>query len=87
VEIELHMRLDCMDIVMSDDGVGFPFHGQYDLAELKARDLGPRSLIKRISLLRGNLVLTSSPSGSQLRVSVPLPDQAWPGSRRSAASA
>ena len=86
VQVEIHMGLDRLDIVMSDDGVGFPFHGQYDMAELMAGDLGPRSLLKRISLLKGGLVLTSSPSGSQLRIKVPLPDQAWPGPGRSAGS-
>ena len=51
-----------------DDGRGFPFVGRYDLAELTARKVGPRSLKDRVASMRGKLVLTSTPSGSHVEI-------------------
>jgi signal transduction histidine kinase len=81
--IELRSTPGGVEIAIGDDGVGFPFRGEYDLATLTARRLGPRSLKQRVSALNGTLVLTSSLSGSQLRISLPLPRQTWPRPMRS----
>jgi signal transduction histidine kinase len=80
--VNLHLNAGRVELWISDDGVGFPFRGEYDLAVLKARRLGPRSLKERISALNGTLVLTSNLSGSQLRIGLPLPHQTWPGPAR-----
>ena len=58
-------------IAVSDDGCGFPFRGRFDLAELKRRSIGPKSLRERVGALRGELVLTSELSGSRLQISLP----------------
>jgi len=81
--VNLYLKLGRVDIEIVDDGVGFPFRGEYDLATLRARQLGPRSLKERISALNGTLVLSSSLSGSYLRISLPLPT--WPEPVRSRA--
>ena len=74
-------------LTISDDGIGFPFRGRYDLAMLNARNLGPVSLKQRVASLHGDLVLTSALSGSQLEISLPFARQAWPGpADRSAAA-
>lgn len=85
--VALQVKSDYVDILIEDDGVGFPFHGQYDLAEMNLRRLGPRSLKERVSSLNGELLLSSSLSGSELRICLPLVRDIWPGPMRSAASA
>lgn len=62
---------DPVRITVSDEGCGFPFRGRYDLSELTARRIGPRSLRERVALLGGELVLASELSGSQLDISLP----------------
>jgi signal transduction histidine kinase len=69
-----------VQITVADDGCGFPFRGRYDLAELREKQVGPRSLRERVAQLRGELVLNSGLSGSQLEISLPT-DQ--PAARRS----
>ncbi|HEX7271823.1 MAG TPA: histidine kinase [Casimicrobiaceae bacterium] len=59
-------------ITVTDDGCGFPVRGRFNLAELTARRVGPRSLRERVASLGGELVLTSSLSGSRLEISLPL---------------
>jgi signal transduction histidine kinase len=84
--LQLSVHRDRVDIVLADDGVGFPFHGQYDLAKLTARNLGPRSMKERIASLKGELVLTTGLSGSQLQITLPLQRYAWPTPARNVAA-
>ncbi|HZI84523.1 MAG TPA: histidine kinase [Casimicrobiaceae bacterium] len=63
---------DRLQIVISDDGCGFPFRGRYDLATLTAKGIGPRSLRERVSRLRGDLFVTSALSGSLLEIGLPV---------------
>jgi signal transduction histidine kinase len=60
-----------VQITVADDGCGFPFRGRYDLALLKEKQVGPRSLRERVAELRGELVLNSGLSGSQLEITLP----------------
>jgi signal transduction histidine kinase len=76
--VDLSVKSDRIDLLIADDGAGFPFQGTFDLAKLTAAGIGPRSLKDRVSALRGELVLVSNPAGSQLRISVPV---ARPGRR------
>jgi signal transduction histidine kinase len=62
-------------IAIEDDGCGFRFYGRYDLVKLNARRLGPVSLKERVALLHGDLVLTSSLSGSRLEFILPIRSQ------------
>lgn len=60
-------------ITVTDDGHGFSFHGTHDLATLQKFKAGPITLKERISALGGDLVISSSKSGSRLSISLPLP--------------
>ena len=71
VRVKVSVGIERVCIAVNDDGVGFPFKGTYDLASLAARNRGPVSLRGRVAALRGDLVLTSSESGSSLDISVP----------------
>jgi signal transduction histidine kinase len=59
-------------ITVADNGRGFPFHGQYDLATLTALNRGPVMLKERIASLDGSLVLVSTDAGSRLSITLPL---------------
>jgi signal transduction histidine kinase len=69
--VTLDTGSDPVRITVSDEGCGFSFRGHYDLAELTARRIGPRSLRERVALLGGELVLTSELSGSQIDILLP----------------
>ncbi len=86
VRIAIAVRPDRIDIELEDDGVGFPFHGEYDLARLTAFDIGPRSLKERVGSLGGSLLLTTGLSGSRLQITLPQTVQASPVPRRLVAS-
>jgi signal transduction histidine kinase len=81
VEVGLQITSDRVLIAVADDGVGFPFHGRYDLATLIEKYLGPRSLKERVMSLHGELVLTSTLRGSKLEMSLPLHTQQISGSK------
>ena len=59
-------------LLIADDGGGFAFHGQYDLASLDAEKIGPRSIRERVASLGGQLILTTSASGSSLQIILPM---------------
>ena len=71
VRVELAVKDGMATVVASDNGRGFPFMGTYRLTELTKLGIGPVSLKQRISELRGDLALTSSPQGATVRMSVP----------------
>jgi signal transduction histidine kinase len=58
-------------VAIADDGRGFRFRGRYDLAALSALQWGPASIRERVALLRGELVLNSTPTGSRLEIRLP----------------
>lgn len=62
-----------VNIKVSDDGKGFPFQSQYDLAGLTAIGLGPKTLMERIVALNGQLTINSSAAGASLEMSIPAP--------------
>ena len=70
--VRVMIRFDKVLIKVSDDGCGFPFRGEHNLAALAVRNWGPKSLRERVAALRGELVLTSSLSGSSLDISLPI---------------
>jgi signal transduction histidine kinase len=69
--VELRIAIDRVQLVIADDGVGFPFHGTLDLDALQHRCAGPRSITDRVAALKGTLTVASSLSGAQLLVSLP----------------
>ena len=58
------------EIVVTDDGKGFPFHGDYTLAELDRLRRGPVTLKERVASLGGELLLHSSPEGAKLEIRI-----------------
>lgn len=72
VSISVEVVGEAIDMLVADDGSGFPFSGSYTLDELETLRLGPRSIKRRVRALRGGLTLDSRPTvGSTLKISVP----------------
>ena len=65
------MIADRVHLVIADNGCGFPFRGRYDLTALNARNWGPVSIKERVASLHGELVLTSTMSGSRIEILLP----------------
>lgn len=62
-----------LQIVIEDNGAGFPFGGTYSLEELELMRMGPESIKRRVRSLSGELTLQSTPGrGSKIQVRVPL---------------
>jgi signal transduction histidine kinase len=60
-----------ISIEVSDNGKGFPFVGSYDLASLNTLQRGPLTLKERVTELGGDLRINSTPSGADVRITVP----------------
>jgi two-component system sensor histidine kinase DegS len=72
VSIVVETNDTAIDIMVEDDGSGFPFSGTFTLEELESARLGPKSIKRRIRTLGGSLVLDSRPSeGAGLRIHLP----------------
>jgi signal transduction histidine kinase len=78
VQASLSIEDDRLHLRVSDDGQGFPFQGYYDLSQLAALGLGPKSLMERIQALHGQLRVGSDRSGSVLKMSIPLTEHGRP---------
>ena len=59
-------------LTITDNGVGMPIQGVFDMRELKALSAGPRMLQGRVAGLGGNLVLETGSGGTTLRITAPL---------------
>jgi signal transduction histidine kinase len=60
------------NLVIEDDGRGFPFSGRLSQAELEAMGKGPLVIKERIRLIEGELTIESNPGrGSRLEIRVP----------------
>jgi signal transduction histidine kinase len=59
-------------LVIDDDGKGFPFEGMLTHDELDARRLGPVLIKERVSTIGGRLSILSQPGqGSRLEITIP----------------
>jgi signal transduction histidine kinase len=58
-------------LVVDDDGKGFPFEGTLNHAELDEERKGPYVIKERVRGLGGELTITSSASGARLEILVP----------------
>jgi signal transduction histidine kinase len=72
VRVDLGVDNTRVRIIVADNGRGFPFHGQYDLAALTTMNLGPTTLKERIMSLGGYLAIDSTEAGACLHISLPL---------------
>jgi len=71
VRVDVREREGQLQIVVADNGSGFPFHGHYDHAALSALQLGPVILKERVDSLGGTLAIDSSPTGARLEIRLP----------------
>ncbi|MGE0681273.1 MAG: sensor histidine kinase [Candidatus Binatia bacterium] len=82
IQVKFAVATDKIQMLIADDGRGFPFHGRYDLTELIERNIGPTTLKERISALNGDLMIDSTDTGSQLFITLPCldigKDEAYP---------
>jgi signal transduction histidine kinase len=60
------------NLVIEDNGCGFPFSGRLSQAELEAMGKGPLVIKERIRLIDGELTIESNPGrGSRLEIGIP----------------
>lgn len=63
---------DRLELVVADDGRGFPFRGRFDQDELARMATGPRSLRERVASRGGRLSLDSGAGGARITIELPL---------------
>jgi signal transduction histidine kinase len=63
-----------LQIIVTDNGNGFPFVGRHDNASLTQMNLGPVILRERVTSLRGELAIESGQGGARLDITLPIPD-------------
>ena len=61
-----------IQVVVTDNGRGFPFAGEYDDVALTALQRGPVMLKERVKSLGGTLAIRSTSAGARLDIMVPL---------------
>jgi signal transduction histidine kinase len=70
------VSLDATDeevqLIVADDGIGFPSIGYMEHADLVRLGRGPRMLTARVGALGGSLSIASSPGGARLTIRLPL---------------
>lgn len=71
--VTLAQSQDWLELSVEDNGRGLSFSGSFDLEELETLGLGPKSIMRRVRSLGGDLVLDSRPGrGTRLRLRVPV---------------
>ena len=73
IDVRLTRTGTGLELRIADDGRGFTFQGTYDLEALNTMDTGPLTLKERVSDLGGGLVITSTETGTELVITLPLP--------------
>ena len=71
VRAELGVKDDHVNILVSDNGKGFPFRGRYDHETLTTLKRGPITLRERTAALGGFLTIDSTDTGSRLEIVIP----------------
>jgi signal transduction histidine kinase len=71
-QVELEAKDHHVHISVSDNGLGFPFRGDYDQAALTMMGVGPTMLRSRVASLEGSLSIHSGESGARLEITLPL---------------
>lgn len=74
IQVKFAMVTDKIQMLVTDDGRGFPFRGRYSLAELVAKNIGPATLKERLVALNGDLQIDSTDTGSRLFITLPCLD-------------
>jgi signal transduction histidine kinase len=63
--------VDSLQLVVADDGRGFPFRGRLEHDALVASNAGPLSLRERVVAAGGTLAVESDPRGSRVEIVLP----------------
>jgi signal transduction histidine kinase len=71
VSIAADSDKNSMKLTITDNGIGMPVHGVFNMQELKTMRVGPRMLQDRVAGLGGELVLESRSNGTTLRITAP----------------
>lgn len=72
VLVRLGQREGTLNVVIEDDGRGFPFTGRLSQSELEKMGKGPLIIKERVRLIEGELTIDSNPGqGSRLEIRVP----------------
>ena len=72
VLVRFNASEDGWNLVIEDDGSGFPFAGRLNQLELDSVGKGPVVIGERVRLIEGELTVESNPGrGSRLEVSIP----------------
>lgn len=72
VSIDADSDKNAMKLTITDNGIGMPVHGIFNMQELKTMRVGPRMLQDRVAGLGGDLMLESGSTGTTLRITAPL---------------
>ena len=72
VSIDADSDRIAMKLTITDNGIGMPVRGVFNMQELTAMRVGPRMLQDRIAGLGGELLLESGSNGTTLRITAPL---------------
>jgi len=72
ISVDVRSDSRSVQMVVSDDGAGFPFEGRYDHAVLAEMNLGPASLRERAASLGGHMTIESGKGGSRIEIAVPI---------------
>jgi signal transduction histidine kinase len=75
IRVEVHARGGMAEIVVADNGKGFPFRGRYDLQKLESVGEGPRTLKERIASLGGSLEIESGSTGATIEARFPVSEE------------
>jgi signal transduction histidine kinase len=70
--VRLSSNTDRWNLVIEDDGNGFPFAGRLSHLELDTLGRGPQVIKERVRVIKGELTIESVPGqGSRLEINIP----------------
>jgi signal transduction histidine kinase len=70
--VRLSSNGDRWNLVIEDDGHGFPFEGRFSHVELDTLGRGPQVIKERVRMIKGELTVESTPGqGSRLEINIP----------------
>jgi signal transduction histidine kinase len=72
VLVRLGSSLQNWNLILEDDGKGFPFTGRFNRSQMNEAGRGPMIIMERVGLIAGELTVESNPGeGTRLEVNVP----------------
>ncbi|MFZ0808653.1 MAG: histidine kinase, partial [Candidatus Sulfotelmatobacter sp.] len=70
--VRLGSNVEKWNLIVEDDGKGFPFEGRYSQQQMEEMGKGPMIIKERVRLIAGELTVESNPGqGSRLEVTIP----------------